>query len=447
MNEITHIHLGRQSFTIAVDAHKALRQYIDDIKHQLGSKSDEVIKEIEIRMAELLTEHGVSGDKVVLSEDVAYLKEQLGSPKDFSDDDDRAEEEMPESGQASQRRLFRDTKHGMIAGVCAGLATYLRIEPVLVRIIFALSIFAGGWGILVYIILWLVVPEAKTSSEILQMQGKPITVDSLKEVVANADVQGATRRARTIAGRFLAGFARTILTFIGIGFVMAAIAVISVMISGAIYMLGHHGTVFQEGFFPVGTSEMVLTVLGLLMVTVIGVFLALAGVSLVRRKWSVPGWALAALIALFFGSMAVGAALAADAVPHVRDRIEAARHSVVRDMPEFSAIRTNGINYTRYEEGSKYAVEIRYIGNSDVSRIHTTVENGVLIVDAEDFRLDPRCKNLCVFNDIGLEVIIHAPKQPVSIETKVNDLPPNEAPAAQNAEDLPLPPEQSSPTQ
>src|SRR5438045_803893 len=132
MNEITHIHLGRQSFVIAVDAHKALRQYIDAIKHQVGPKSSEVIKEVEIRMAELLTEHGISGEKVVLAEDVNFLKEQLGSPKDFSDEEATEEEEA--SAPTAQKRLFRDTDHAMIAGVAAGLATFLHIDTILVRI-------------------------------------------------------------------------------------------------------------------------------------------------------------------------------------------------------------------------------------------------------------------------------------------------------------------------
>lgn len=414
MNEVTRIHLGRQSFVIAVDAQRALRQYLDAIKHRLGTKSGEVLKEVETRMAELLTERGISGDKVVLLEDIDRLKEQLGSPKDFSDDESDAEEEG--AAPIKQRRLFRDTERGMIAGVCAGLATYLHIDVVLIRIIFALTVLAGGWGVFLYAVLWLVVPPVKTSSEFLQMHGKPVTVDSLKEVVARADVPGATKRASTYMKKFLHGLARIFLTIIGIGLVAAAIAVISVVIAGGIYMVQHHGTVFQEGFFPVTTNEMVLALLGLGMATIVTVFLILAGVSMVRRKWSVPGWGVASLIAVFFVSLAISAALLADVIPQVRDRYKAADHSVMREIAPFKNISIAGINYTEYIPSDTYKVEIRYIGDADPSRIKTTVKNDVLIVDASAFQDDNKCDKQCWLADGELRVIVHAPEQPIATD-------------------------------
>ncbi|HEX9153297.1 MAG TPA: hypothetical protein VF809_00580, partial [Candidatus Saccharimonadales bacterium] len=87
MNEITRIHLGRQPFTISVDAHKALREYLESIKKVVGGSREEVIDEIELRMAELLLERGITKDKTVLIGDVSYLKEQLGKPGDFKTED------------------------------------------------------------------------------------------------------------------------------------------------------------------------------------------------------------------------------------------------------------------------------------------------------------------------------------------------------------------------
>src|SRR6478735_2576149 len=92
MNEVTRIHLGRQPFTIAVDAHKALKAYLADIKAEVGDKSTEVIKEVELRMAELLAERGISGDKTILMDDVSFLEQQLGDPQDFKDDNQGAEQ-------------------------------------------------------------------------------------------------------------------------------------------------------------------------------------------------------------------------------------------------------------------------------------------------------------------------------------------------------------------
>src|SRR5581483_2826615 len=150
MNEVTKIHLGRQSFTISIAAHKQLRGYLDAIEKQVEDK--DVIEEVELRMAELLAEHGVKGNKVVLPKDIDFLKEQLGSPKDFMEGGGGAEADAtPSEG----KKLFRDTEHGMIAGVASGLAAYLGVDVTLVRIIFVFGTILWGTGVLIYILLWL----------------------------------------------------------------------------------------------------------------------------------------------------------------------------------------------------------------------------------------------------------------------------------------------------
>src|SRR5579885_3003693 len=136
MNEVTKIHLGRQAFTISADAHKDLQNYLNAIKRQV--KDSDVIDEVELRMAELLTEHGVSSEKVILPADVDFLKAQLGNPKDFKDEDgDKATDSAAPEG----KRLFRDTDNAMVAGVAAGLAQYFGIDVLLVRILFVIATF------------------------------------------------------------------------------------------------------------------------------------------------------------------------------------------------------------------------------------------------------------------------------------------------------------------
>ncbi|HUB94258.1 MAG TPA: PspC domain-containing protein, partial [Verrucomicrobiae bacterium] len=178
MNEVTKIHLGRQAFTISVDASRELKTYLNAIKKHVSDES--VLGEVELRMAELLHEHGVRGEQVVLLADVDFLKQQLGNPEDFADEDEA--KKAPEA-QTESKRLFRDTSNAMIAGVAAGLASYFGLDVLIIRLLFVVATFTGGWGILIYILLWLLVPEAKTSSERLQMAGKPVTIGSLKEVV------------------------------------------------------------------------------------------------------------------------------------------------------------------------------------------------------------------------------------------------------------------------
>ena len=161
MNEIKKVHLGHQPFTIAVDAHRSLRTYLDAIGQQVGPKDEEVLKEIELRMAELLTERGFTTEKVVLIEDVDFLKEQLGKPRDFKDEvsgesaGPTEEKQQPEPLEELPRRLFRDPEQAMVAGVASGLAAYFRVDPLIMRLIFIVLALSGGAGLLLYILLWL----------------------------------------------------------------------------------------------------------------------------------------------------------------------------------------------------------------------------------------------------------------------------------------------------
>src|SRR5437899_743338 len=124
MNEVTRIHLGRQPFTISVSAHKELKDYLPEFKKKVAEQ--DVIDEVEMRMAELLGERRLGVDKAVLDADVDYLKEQLGDPKDFKEDgEDTSRTALNDQGQ---KRLFRDTDNAMLAGVAAGLASYFGID-------------------------------------------------------------------------------------------------------------------------------------------------------------------------------------------------------------------------------------------------------------------------------------------------------------------------------
>jgi len=221
MNEVTKIHLGRQAFTIAVDAHHELKTYLEAIKKQVGDK--DVVDEIELRMAELLTEHGINANKVILSGDVDFLKTQLGNPNDFKEDASETPAEPTKTSES--KRLFRDTDNAMLAGVAAGLSKYFGIDVLLIRILFVIAVIATfGWGILLYILLWLLVPEAKTSSERLQMAGKAVNVDSLKEIVGRADVKGAAHRANASLAEPINSLFRFVLKVIGLFFILSGLS-------------------------------------------------------------------------------------------------------------------------------------------------------------------------------------------------------------------------------
>jgi phage shock protein PspC (stress-responsive transcriptional regulator) len=414
VNEITNIHLGRQAFTIAVDAHKALQEYLLAIKHEVGERGKDVVDEVEIRMSELLLARGISGDKVVLLADVEYLKEQLGLPKDFSEEGEEAPAgKQPEGRNGNQpKRLFRDTEHGMIGGVAAGLATYLGIDPVIVRIGFILLTIAWGWGVLAYIILWLIIPEATSSSNRLQMKGKAVTVANIKNAVHQADVPGATQRAGRTFGRVIEKMGVVLLSILGVGFVLAGVGLFLGAMTLGMYTLLNGGQVNDAIVFPVGASEVALLLCAMITVIVLAVLVLAIGVAMVRRKWPLPGWAGAALIGLFLVGGSLGTALGFRAAPHIADRVEGMRRTETVAVSEFKSVTLRG-NDTRFifVPSDKYSLKLSYISKDAMSdrMTTTTSSDGTLTIDTAGFSPEQNCHFICLYNDHHVEVTVYAP--------------------------------------
>jgi len=409
MNEVSKIHLGRQAFTISVEAYKDLRGYLEAIKKQVGDK--DVVDEVELRMAELLAEHGVSGDKVILPADVAFLKEQLGNPQDFKEDSDEPEARPDKASET--KKLFRDTDNAMVAGVAAGLAKYTGIDVILIRIIFVIGVFTGGWGILLYLVLWLLVPEARTSSDRLQMAGKPVTVDSLKEIVERADVKGAARRANNSLAGPINSFFRLMLKVAGTILILIGLSALFVLIGIETYLLLHSGTLLQDNIFPVGVREHLLLDIALVVAGVIAIFIVLFGLAMFRRKWPIHTWVTAMLVGLIFAGLATGGALAADVAPKVRDRYNANVHTTMATVKPFSKVNVIGDGVTvRYQMSNTYSVSLRYFGNPNLSTIKTSVANGVLLIDAGRFDWHRDCQTLCLPDTYNLVITVASPNPP-----------------------------------
>lgn len=180
MNEIMRIHLAKAPYNIEVQAHRALRDYLDAIKKMLHADS-EAMREIESRMSELLGERGVSGDSVITEADVLALQKQLGDPQDFAGDDG----DDDQTNRKTAKRLMRDPSNALLGGVCSGIAAYFGWDVVWVRVVTLLLIaVTGGMAILVYLVLLIVVPEAKTATDRLTMSGAPVTLEALKQISA-----------------------------------------------------------------------------------------------------------------------------------------------------------------------------------------------------------------------------------------------------------------------
>jgi PspC domain-containing protein len=291
----------------------------------------------------------------------------------------------------------------------------------IIRLLFVIGAFTGGWGILIYVVLWLLVPEAKTSSERLQMAGKPVTIGSLKETVERADVKGAAARAnRSLAGPVNALFS-AILKLIGIGLVVIGLALLLSLTGGATYAFLRDSTLLQNSIFPVGLKEHLVIYIGAGLAAIVSLFVVLFGMAMYRRKWPIHAWITGVLAGMALIGLAVGGALAADVAPQVRDRYNANMHTTVRTMTPFSAVNADTAGddvAVNYRTGDTYSVSLRYFGHPDLSTIKTSVSNGVLMVETRDFNGHRDCHGeLCIPDDYSMVITITSPTQLAPVDS------------------------------
>lgn len=170
-------------FNIEEEAYALLQDYLDKIRQNLSNEEgcDEIMEDIEMRIAELFHERIRSGKEVVTQHDIQEIKAVLGDPTDFATEEEsgiRNEQTVPDDQKT--RRLFRDRDSGTIGGVCSGLGHYFDIDVLIFRLIFLVLFLLFGSGILLYIVLMLFIPEAKTTAEKLKMRGEPVNLDNIK---------------------------------------------------------------------------------------------------------------------------------------------------------------------------------------------------------------------------------------------------------------------------
>ena len=176
------INLGGYSFNIDEDAYAELKRYLKNLElHFAGEESSaEILSDIEARMAELFRTKLTNYKQVIDIGDVHQVITVLGTPEDISDNEGPTVRDKFSS--PGFHRMYRDNDHRVIGGVCAGIAAYWDIELWLVRVIFFILAMMGV-GFLIYLILYIVLPEAKTTAEKIAMKGNPVNIHNIKNSV------------------------------------------------------------------------------------------------------------------------------------------------------------------------------------------------------------------------------------------------------------------------
>ena len=188
MNKTVNINLAGIFFHIDEDAYLKLQRYLEAIKRSFTDSQgqSEIIADIEARIAELFSERVKNDKQVIRILEVDEVISIMGQPEDYLVDDEIFEDE-PNAAYRSKstpsRKLFRDTDNSYIGGVSSGLAHYFGIDAIWIRLAWILLIFGAGTGILLYILLWILVPEAKTTAEKLMMTGEPVNISNIEKKI------------------------------------------------------------------------------------------------------------------------------------------------------------------------------------------------------------------------------------------------------------------------
>jgi phage shock protein PspC (stress-responsive transcriptional regulator) len=182
MKKTFTINISGTVFHIEDDAYEKLQNYILKLKQHFGTgeEGNEIISDIESRIAELFLKKTDGGNGVIIMPWVDEVIEIMGTPEAIIEE---GQEESESTSAKRKRRLYRDPDKRIIGGVCGGLGAYLNMDPVILRIIFVVLFLINGIGLIAYLILWIAVPKAVNTAQRLEMKGQEVTVSNIEKSI------------------------------------------------------------------------------------------------------------------------------------------------------------------------------------------------------------------------------------------------------------------------
>jgi len=265
MNKTVNINLAGVFFHIDEDAYAKLQHYLDSIKRSLNNTQgkDEIIADIEARIAELFGEKVKNERQVIGYKEVDEVIAIMGQPEDYMVDEEIFEDEptyTQSHTKTTGKQLFRDTEHSYVGGVSSGLAHYMGIESIWVRLLWViLTIASSGAFLLIYIALWIFVPEAKTTADKLSMRGEEVNISNIERKIREGfdDVAGKVKnvnyekygkQARSSATSAATGISATILFILNI--FVKLIGILILLVAGSV-LIGLFIALFTVGTFGI----------------------------------------------------------------------------------------------------------------------------------------------------------------------------------------------------
>ena len=331
-------------FHVEEPAYEQLKKYLDSVKSHFATYEDssEIITDIEARIAERFSGKVSKAKNVINSADVDEVVKAMGTVSEMDGEESVPRKEI-ETSQV--KRFFRDPDSRVLGGVASGVASYFGIDPTIVRVLFVVLAFVWGASVFVYILLWLVMPEARTAGQKLEMKGEPMTISKIeakiKKTVMNkeeqAKISGNAKKALAAPLKVLGSL------FLGLGKVLKVFGlVLAVIVGAALAIAGIVSAIFLTVImvtlifnptstfvdFPLtdiaqGTLEYTILVAVAYLISLVPVlFLAVAGTSLIKRKSTIRPQGAVAMLGVWVVALAIAGVVSAQVGPEYKAKYD-----------------------------------------------------------------------------------------------------------------------------
>jgi phage shock protein PspC (stress-responsive transcriptional regulator) len=416
MKKTLTVNLNNIVFHIDDDAYEMLQTYLHEIADHFQSddEKNEIMNDIEARIAELFNEKLQKNKNVVNLTDVEEIIEIMGKPSQYADEDEEPKSPKTNKKQQQQksRRFYRDPENAILGGIAGGLAAYLNIDVTWIRIFLVLLVFLGvGFIIPIYIVVWFVAPAALTASQRLEMQGEDVTVESIKTEINNVknymESESFKQSATTVGEKIqdaLKWFFKIVFGFIG-----AVLGLVGVVLVGALILLLFF-LIFEptviNGFAPdiitnwavLSPEKMVMLIISLILVIGCPIFLLIYwAVRLVSGRHETPRTASWVVLILWIAGMFMFYSVGANTLIRFH-HLDGHPYAIawnddnkpfedeVRKCDPFKAIEVSGNIELTVKQDSVQEVRVSF-SKEYLSKIKTNVENGVLHIYSDEIFL------------------------------------------------------------
>ncbi|MFC1615665.1 PspC domain-containing protein [Patescibacteria group bacterium] len=344
MKKVINITIGKVVFNVEEDAYKKLSDYLDSIKKhfQKDKDRDEILEDIEISIAEKFVAKRSHKDAAITIEDVKIVVDQMGTIKDFKEiekdevkeeKEEKDEKEEDEDKESKDKKLYRDPDDVIIAGVASGVAAYLGVDTVFVRLAFFITIFFGGAGIILYIVLWIIMPVATTTAQKLEMRGESITLKEIEKSVKKGveklkkkEIDKSLNSFFKVVGKIVLGFLEFLRVVVGLGFLLSGLVGIFACSFSIAWIFVGEVFPFLEvtliDFVDVGGAMYWIfsgALYFMLMIPFLIIFLL--GLSLMTKKKIIKAIPLMIMLVIWFVSLGVFSAVIIDNREKIEDKV------------------------------------------------------------------------------------------------------------------------------